>query len=72
MAYALGPTVLAELLRILMLPDYERAGRIRDSWVEPRSRTFAELLMDCEESSYVRGVILGYCGRRSCATPSHQ
>jgi hypothetical protein len=47
---ALVPTVRAELLRTLMLPDYDRARRIGDFWIEPRSRRFAELLIDCEES----------------------
>jgi hypothetical protein len=27
--------------------------------VEPRSRTFAELLIDCEESPHTRGVVIG-------------
>jgi hypothetical protein len=39
---ALGPPVRAELLRTLMLPDYDRARRIGDFWVEPgrgRSRS---------------------------------
>jgi len=41
-----------------MLPDYERAGEIGAYWrTEPK--TFAELLIDCEESPHTRGVILG-------------
>ena len=56
---ALGPPVRGELLRTLMLPDYDRARRIGDFWVEPRSRTFAEMLIDCEESPHTRGVLIG-------------
>jgi hypothetical protein len=56
---ALGPAVRGELLRTLMLPDYDRARRIGDFWVERRSRTFAELLIDCEESPSTRGVMIG-------------
>jgi hypothetical protein len=29
---ALGPTIRAELLRTLMLPDFDRARRIGDFW----------------------------------------
>jgi hypothetical protein len=46
---ALGPWVRAELLNVLMTPDYDRASRIGDFWLDPRSRTFAELLIDAEE-----------------------
>ena len=38
-----------ELLHVLMLPDFERADRIGEFWSYPQSRTFAELLIDCEE-----------------------
>jgi hypothetical protein len=40
---ALGPAPRAELLHVLMLPDFERADRIGEFWGNPRSRTFAEL-----------------------------
>jgi hypothetical protein len=56
---ALGPRVRAELLNVLLTPDYERAKRIGDYWLDHRSRTFAELLIDCEESPYTRGVVVG-------------
>jgi hypothetical protein len=42
-----------------MLPDFDRARRIGDFWVEPRSRTFTELLIDREGSPHTRGAILG-------------
>jgi hypothetical protein len=32
-----------------MLPDFNRADRIREFWGYPETRTFAELLLDCEE-----------------------
>jgi hypothetical protein len=51
---ALGPAPRAELLHVLMLPDFERAGRIGEFWSYPQSRTFAELLIDCEEDRTLR------------------
>jgi hypothetical protein len=38
---ALGPAPRAELLHVLMLPDFERADRIGEFWSYPESRTFA-------------------------------
>jgi hypothetical protein len=32
-----------------MLPDFERADAIGSYWGNPETRTFAELLIDCEE-----------------------
>jgi len=37
-------------LHVLMLPDLERAERIGELWSYLQSRTFAELLIDCEET----------------------
>jgi hypothetical protein len=34
---ALGPTSRAELLRVLMLPDFERADRIEEFWLPGES-----------------------------------
>jgi hypothetical protein len=42
---ALGPAPRAELLHVLMLPDFERADRIGELWSYPQSRTFAELVI---------------------------
>jgi len=39
---ALGPAPRAELLHVLMLPDFERAHRIGEFWGYPQSRDFAE------------------------------
>ena len=32
-----------------MLPDFDRVDRIGSYWGNPKTRTFAELLIDCEE-----------------------
>jgi hypothetical protein len=52
---ALGPVPRAELPHVLMLPDIERADRISEFWGHPESRTFAELLIDCEEDRTFAG-----------------
>jgi hypothetical protein len=43
----------------LMLPDFERADRIGEFWSYPESRTFAELLIDCEEDRVPRAALVG-------------
>ena len=53
-ASTLGPAPRAELLHVLMLPDFERADRIGEFWGYPESRAFAELLIDCEEDRTLR------------------
>ena len=56
---ALGPAPRAELLHVLMLPDFERSDRIGEFWGYPQSRTFAELLIDYEEDRTLRAVLVG-------------
>jgi hypothetical protein len=56
---ALGPAPRAELLHVLMLPDFDRADRIGEFCGHPESRAFAELLVHCEEDRTLRAVLVG-------------
>jgi hypothetical protein len=42
-----------------MLPDFDRADRIGECWRYSQSRTFAELLIDCEEDRTLWAVLVG-------------
>ena len=56
---ALGSAPRAELLHVIMPPDVERADRIGEFWSYPQSRSFGELLIDCEEDRVLRAVLIG-------------
>jgi hypothetical protein len=56
---ALGPAPRAELLHVLMLPDFDRADRIGEFWGHPETRGFGELLIDLEEDTAAGAVVFG-------------
>jgi hypothetical protein len=56
---ALGPARRAELLHVLLLPDFDRADRIGEFWGKPENRGFGELLIDLEEDKATRAVVFG-------------
>ena len=56
---AIGPAPRAELLHVLTLPDFCRADRIGEFYGNPKTRSFAELLIDCEEDRALRAVLVG-------------
>jgi hypothetical protein len=41
-----------------MLPDFDRADRIGAFYENPATRTFAELLIDCQEDRTLRAVLV--------------
>jgi hypothetical protein len=67
---ALGAAPRAELLHVLMLPDFERADLIGDFWGYPESRAFAELLIDREEDRRLRRVLVGTLREADRSSPS--
>jgi hypothetical protein len=52
------PALTAELLHVLLLPDFDRADAIGSYWGSPKTRTFAELLTDCEEDRTLWAVLV--------------
>ena len=66
---ALGPAPRAELLHVLMLPDFERADRIGEFWGYAETRAFAELLIDCEEDRTLGPVLVGMLREADRSSP---
>lgn len=56
---ALGPAPRAELLHGLMLPDFDRVDAIGSYWGNPKTWTFGEFLIDCEQDRTLRAVLIG-------------
>ena len=56
---ALPPAARAEFLHVLLLPDFDRVGAIQTYWSDPRTPSFGELLIDCEEDRTLREVLIG-------------
>ena len=53
-------------------PDLERAERIGEFWGYPESRTFTELLIDCEEDRGLRAVLVVMLRERSDTRNAYQ
>jgi hypothetical protein len=53
----MGAAPRAELLAVLMMPDFERAKEIGNLWAHPKTRSLAELLIDAEEDRKVRALL---------------
>jgi hypothetical protein len=41
-----------------MLPDSDRVGAIGSYWGNPKTRTFGELLIDCEDDPTLRVLLV--------------
>jgi hypothetical protein len=53
-----------ELLHLLLLPDFDRAARIGEFYSNPRTRAFADLLIDLEEDRAARAMVVGMLRER--------
>lgn len=56
---AFGRAPRVELLRVLMLPDIERAARIGEFHRNPKTRALAVLLIDLEEDPAASALVVG-------------
>jgi hypothetical protein len=61
---AIGPEARAILLHVLKLPDLERVRAIGDFHSDPRTRSFAQLLVDIEASPEARAFVLSQLQER--------
>jgi hypothetical protein len=61
---ALSPAARAELLHVLMLPNFDRVERIGEFWGHPETREFGELLIDLGGGTGPRGRSCSGCWRR--------
>jgi hypothetical protein len=52
-----------------MLPDFDRADAIGFYWGNPKTRTFAELLIDYEEDRTLRAVLIWMLARPTRSSP---
>ncbi len=56
---AIGPEARAVLLHVLHQPDLDRVRTIGEFYADPRTRTFANLLIDLEDSPHAYALVLG-------------
>jgi hypothetical protein len=54
------------------LPDFERVAVIGDDWAKPKTRLFADLLIECEENGAAEAASSGSCGRIARLDCQHQ
>jgi hypothetical protein len=66
----LGHLLAPSCSTFFMLPDFDRVDRIGSYWGNPATRTFAELLFDCEEDRTIRAVLVGMLRDRKLGPPS--
>jgi hypothetical protein len=69
---ALGPAPRAELLHVLMLPDFERADRIGESRGYSERRAFTELPIDREEDRTLGPVLVGMLREADRSSPGRR
>ena len=67
---ALPPAGRAELVHVLRLADFDRVDRIGSFYGNPKTRSFAELLIDCEEDRTLRAVSVGMLREAERSNPS--